>query len=149
MRTSSETFFFRGKSLFKNNLTCKNVAAGIYSSCTLPLMGFWCKKAQYLRSLNLKIILETEQKYKHNSNTYTYTGFFQNVIHESNLIRSWPSKGSIFRGRGRGHDLTPDSSYFYVPYLNGFMELVHPSMGQSALQRYECSLFLPAAVYPH
>ena len=35
------TLIFRGKSLSKNKLTCKNAVTRIYCSCTLRVMGSW------------------------------------------------------------------------------------------------------------
>ena len=37
---SLATVIFRGKSLSKNKLTCKNAVARIYGSCTLRVMGY-------------------------------------------------------------------------------------------------------------
>ena len=38
-KVQATTVIFRGKSLSKNKLTCKNAVARIYGSCTLRVMG--------------------------------------------------------------------------------------------------------------
>ena len=38
-KVQATTVIFRGKSLSKNRLTCKNAVAQIYGSCTLRVMG--------------------------------------------------------------------------------------------------------------
>ena len=40
-KVQATTVIFRGKSLSKNKLTCKNAVARIYGSCTLRVMGSW------------------------------------------------------------------------------------------------------------
>ena len=43
-KVQATTVIFRGKSLSKNKLTCKNTVARIYGSCTLRVMGSFLTK---------------------------------------------------------------------------------------------------------